>query len=131
MPKILVVEDSIFACLEIRRVLSDMCEVHFVVEPNKEMLSYGVQTHRLPPIEAVAGIIASTNPDVILLDNRLDDAGYHGWQLLQYCNREKVIGISDDKNPDIITCWTRKAYLDRPEVAEELRQLVKQVAGAV
>lgn len=81
--KILIIEDEFHFSEKLRQTLQDMGEVVTCID------DYGTE---MPSIEKVIGLIEEA--DLILLDADLGPCHYYGEDLLPYCTKKKVIGIS-------------------------------------
>ena len=81
----------------------------------------------MPPKEKVIEMIVAA--DLILLDGKLSNE-YSGEDLLLFCSGKKVIGISDRVDLGSKNFYAKNQLSDsNPQVAEELRKLVTEVAN--
>ena len=121
--KILIIEDSVFYARCISRTLESLGEITFAIRESLELLEeYGVANCGMLPMQEVVQLIMEA--DLVLLDQDLSDE-FTGKDLIPFCEGKKLVGISSNTQLGTVN-WNRKEYLDRPEIAEDLRLLVKK-----
>ena len=121
--KILIIEDMAMLAEKIAEALNGLGEISVCTTTDSNDQKEWV----MPPKEKVIEMIVAA--DLILLDGKLSNE-YSGEDLLLFCSGKKVIGISDRVDLGSKNFYAKNQLSDsNPQVAEELRKLVTEVAN--